>query len=283
MRLTQEEIINRVESKFPNAYSFENTVFSNSMYEKIIVECKEHGFFETNVASLLYSKTKKCCFKKGYDIAYSKTWNITNELDFKKFKFLEKSNEAHNNFFNYSEFEYKGNKIKGKILCPDHGEFWQSPNDHMSGHGCSKCGVSKSFNYNVSQVVDREDFPIDLYLVNLKNETEDFNKVGISKEVGKRLNNLKCKSKCDIKTLLILPINLQEAFEIETVLKKNKEFKYKPLTKFPGHTECLLKEKEEDVINIITKVMEERFDRSSLLSDIIKWDYKRNKTKTNEQ
>jgi len=26
------------------------------------------------------------------------------------------------------------------ILCPKHGEFYQSPNVHLSGHGCFNCG-----------------------------------------------------------------------------------------------------------------------------------------------
>mgnify|MGYP003304460647 CR=1 FL=1 len=30
------------------------------------------------------------------------------------------------------------------IICPIHGEFWQTPNDHLSGYGCPECGkISK--------------------------------------------------------------------------------------------------------------------------------------------
>lgn len=25
------------------------------------------------------------------------------------------------------------------IICPNHGEFWQSPSKHLCGHGCHKC------------------------------------------------------------------------------------------------------------------------------------------------
>ena len=29
------------------------------------------------------------------------------------------------------------------IICPEHGEFWQSPNDHLNGCGCKKCANEK--------------------------------------------------------------------------------------------------------------------------------------------
>ena len=28
------------------------------------------------------------------------------------------------------------------IICPEHGEFWQKPNDHLSGRGCPICNES---------------------------------------------------------------------------------------------------------------------------------------------
>ena len=29
------------------------------------------------------------------------------------------------------------------IICPEHGEFWQTPNSHLSGSGCRKCSNKK--------------------------------------------------------------------------------------------------------------------------------------------
>jgi len=29
--------------------------------------------------------------------------------------------------------------IKISIICKVHGEFWQYPNDHLKGRGCSGC------------------------------------------------------------------------------------------------------------------------------------------------
>ena len=49
----------------------------------------------------------------------------------------------HGNKYDYSKVDYKNNKTKICIICPVHGEFWQTPNSHLSGRGCPKCGGSK--------------------------------------------------------------------------------------------------------------------------------------------
>ena len=36
--------------------------------------------------------------------------------------------------------EYKNNSTKVCIICPEHGEFWQTAAEHMRGKGCSECG-----------------------------------------------------------------------------------------------------------------------------------------------
>ena len=56
-----------------------------------------------------------------------------------KEEFIEKSKIAHGDKYDYSKVEYKNNSTKVCIICPEHGEFWQSPNSHMNGNGCPKC------------------------------------------------------------------------------------------------------------------------------------------------
>jgi hypothetical protein len=53
--------------------------------------------------------------------------------------FIEESRKIHNDKYDYSKVEYTGNKNKICIICPEHGEFWQTPNKHLSGQGCPKC------------------------------------------------------------------------------------------------------------------------------------------------
>lgn len=64
----------------------------------------------------------------------------------KKFKeTIEKCKVKFNNFYNYdSVVEPKYSKDKVCIICPVHGEFWQSLDNHLHGHGCPKCKFDES-------------------------------------------------------------------------------------------------------------------------------------------
>ena len=56
-------------------------------------------------------------------------------------QFVIRANLKHNNKYDYSETVYVGAHTKIKISCPIHGIFEQSPNSHLSGNGCAKCGI----------------------------------------------------------------------------------------------------------------------------------------------
>ena len=59
-------------------------------------------------------------------------------------EFIKKAREIHGDKYDYSKVEYKKAIEKVCILCPEHGEFWQKPSDHLTGYGCIKCGIKKS-------------------------------------------------------------------------------------------------------------------------------------------
>ena len=48
-------------------------------------------------------------------------------------------NKIHNNFYNYERIEYVNFHTPIKIICPIHGEFKQSPNNHKRSQGCPSC------------------------------------------------------------------------------------------------------------------------------------------------
>lgn len=56
-----------------------------------------------------------------------------------KEEFLERARSVHGNKYDYSKVEYINSKTKVCIICPKHGEFWQTPNDHLDNHGCMEC------------------------------------------------------------------------------------------------------------------------------------------------
>ena len=57
--------------------------------------------------------------------------------------FIEKASQIHNNYYDYSKVNYINSKTKVIIICPIHGEFEQTPENHLRGHGCNKCVLDK--------------------------------------------------------------------------------------------------------------------------------------------
>lgn len=64
-------------------------------------------------------------------------------------KFIEKANKVHNYKYDYSKVTYVTNRVNVCIVCPIHGEFYQTPHSRLSGRGCPKCLYKSQYNlYN---------------------------------------------------------------------------------------------------------------------------------------
>lgn len=54
-------------------------------------------------------------------------------------EFIDKARKVHGDKYDYSKVEYVNSKTKVCIICPEHGEFWQTPNVHLKPCGCPTC------------------------------------------------------------------------------------------------------------------------------------------------
>ena len=99
--------------------------------------------------------------------------------------FIEKARQIHNDKYDYSKVNYVNSRTKVCIICPTHGEFWQTPHNHLKGYGCAECGKEKS---HLSKMT-----------------TEDF--IVKSKEIhGNKYDYSKaCYKTCDTKVCIICP------------------------------------------------------------------------------
>lgn len=73
-------------------------------------------------------------------------------------EFIKKAREVHGDKYDYSKVEYVDNKTKVCIICPIHGEFWQSPEKHLSSQGCKKChheSIAKQFRLGKDKFVEK--------------------------------------------------------------------------------------------------------------------------------
>src|ERR1700722_1068457 len=107
-----------------NKYNYSEAVYLNNKI-KVEINCPVHGLFEQAPDKHLVGQGCPVCGGK----------NKSNTIDF-----VTQSNIIHDNKYNYSETFYLKNKSKVKIICLTHGIFWQSPEKHLNGQGCPKCG-----------------------------------------------------------------------------------------------------------------------------------------------
>jgi len=131
-RYTTESFVNIV-SKLSHCqnYSFEKVNYVNNK-TKVIVTCKEHGDFEISPGHLLSGEgCPKCRYIKS---AQGKRRSIE--------EVIALAREVHGDRYDYSLItDYKNDRIKYPIICPEHGVFYQVMNNHIKGkQGCPKCG-----------------------------------------------------------------------------------------------------------------------------------------------
>jgi very-short-patch-repair endonuclease len=61
-------------------------------------------------------------------------------------KFIEKARAIHGDKYDYSKVNYKTAKTKIIIGCKDHGDFEQTPCNHLSGYNCQMCANNGKMN-----------------------------------------------------------------------------------------------------------------------------------------
>lgn len=123
-KLTTEEFIKKAKIIHGDKYDYSKVEYVNSMV-KVCIICPIHGEFFVKPNDHIH---KKCgCVKCSGRYLSSKE------------AFVEKARLIYGDKYDYSKVNYINNKTKVCIICPIHGEFWQRPNDHLSGYSCNRC------------------------------------------------------------------------------------------------------------------------------------------------
>ena len=88
------------------------------------------------------SENRGDCARKDFTIdTLSPNENENGSLRKRRENFLKNANQIHNGIYDYSKVDYLNNKSKIIIICYLHGEFYQTPHDHLDKCGCPKCAV----------------------------------------------------------------------------------------------------------------------------------------------
>ena len=127
-KLKLEEFVKRARKLHGDKYDYSKVEYVNAL-TKVCIICPEHGEFWQTPASHLNGIG---CPKCGIEVTKDKTRRTLEE-------FIEKAKKVHDDKYDYSKVEYVNNRTKVCIICPEHGEFWQTPSSHLRGAGCKKC------------------------------------------------------------------------------------------------------------------------------------------------
>lgn len=121
--LTKEQLEARGRELYGDFYIYDNVVIKNAR-EKVKIICPIHGeFWQTPDAHMHGHKCPECSKCKRRDTQ----------------SFIKECDLIHGNKYDYSKVVYKNRETAVCIICPEHGEFLQTPKSHLSGCGCPKC------------------------------------------------------------------------------------------------------------------------------------------------
>lgn len=124
-KLTTKDFIKRAKSKWGDKYDYSKVKYIN-MKTKVDLICENNHIFKITPDNLIRGRGCFYCSNRNDSV---------NDLE----SFVKKSNKIHKNYYSYNKFRYINSKTKSIIICPEHGEFKQTPNLHLSGSGCKEC------------------------------------------------------------------------------------------------------------------------------------------------
>lgn len=127
-KLTTSDFIKKAKEIHGDKYDYSVVNYINCN-KKIKIICKEHGSFFQIPSHHLQNHGCPSCANK------IRSKNITSTIDV----FIQKSKKIHGERYDYSNVKYVNNRLNVKIICQKHGEFFQTPSNHLQNHGCPKC------------------------------------------------------------------------------------------------------------------------------------------------
>lgn len=237
-QLTSQQFTDRATHLHQLKYTYEQAIYKN-VTTKVDITCPLHGIFRQTPKDHL----------NGYGCPVCGGTKKKCNADF-----IASAKEIHGDKYSYSRVDLKSMNKKVEIVCPDHGNFFQRPADHVNGSGCPVCSLMVRGKYSLQYF---ETFPTEkhapamLYLVSVDDK---FCKIGITKQtIAQRFTNK------PISEVLTVSMNLYDAYiKEQEILMQYAHQRYRTVgvtsRQFAGWTECfplsLLPELKEAMENI---------------------------------
>ena len=232
IKISQQDFINNAIKVHNNKYDYSLVEYINSN-TKVKIICHEHGVFEQEPHPHVLGQGCMKCYHSKRTLSQS--------------EFIERCSKIHDNYYDYSSTIYTKGIEKVKIICPEHGVFQQKASSHLQGSGCTSCTRVNTFlpideNYKLKTY---------FYIIRVFDDNEEFIKIGFTRtSIKNRFKKGKIPYKYEI--LHEESGQFKDIFNKEQMLLQHlKPFKYRPLKKFNGYTECLNHNVEELIEELI--------------------------------
>lgn len=124
--LTTGEFICRAKTVHGSLYDYSNTEYLGAG-TKVSILCNDHGAFLQLPSNHLSGNGCPACGKR----------KVKTSLE----AFVAKASEVHSNYYDYSRTEYAGSSQRVCVTCPEHGDFFVFPGNHLRGSKCKKCAT----------------------------------------------------------------------------------------------------------------------------------------------
>jgi len=126
-RKTTEEFIDQAREVHGNKYNYNQTDYVRNS-DKVLITCSLHGnFLQLPTHHLNGFGCKQCGYLSQRKIKQKS-----------KKAFIKEANNIHGEY-NYNNIKYVNNNLPVEIICKEHGLFYQTPGNHLSGKGCASC------------------------------------------------------------------------------------------------------------------------------------------------
>jgi len=130
-----ESFISKARAIHGTTYDYTNTHYITARLP-VTITCAVHGQFKQ--IPDVHLKGSGCLLCKSVRISNTKRSRSYTTSDM-----VNKFNKVHANRFDYSHVIYDGFNTNVSIICQIHGEFSQTPHNHLKGQGCPTCKQSK--------------------------------------------------------------------------------------------------------------------------------------------
>lgn len=124
---TTDTFVNKSIEVHKDKYDYSKVDYKKNNIPVIII-CKEHGeFLQKPINHLIGRGCQQC----------------NGNLKLQTSDFIKRAKKIHGDKYDYSRFIYINMKNKSTIVCKVHGEYLQTPKNHLQGSGCPQCNDSK--------------------------------------------------------------------------------------------------------------------------------------------